>query len=47
LPNHVPPQTEIVGYDHGDLPGVTVRGEIDIATSPLLELALDTTPHMT
>ena len=41
MPNHVPPQTEIVDYDHGDVPGLTVRGEIDIATSPQLKLALD------
>jgi anti-anti-sigma factor len=42
LPNHVPPKTEIVDYDHGDAPGLTIRGEIDIATSPRLKLALDT-----
>ena len=28
-------------YDHGAAPGLTVRGEIDIATSPQLELALE------
>ena len=42
MPNHVPPATEIVDYDDGDAPGLTVRGEIDIATSPRLKLALDT-----
>ena len=41
MPPHIPPQTEIADYDHGHLPGLTVRGEIDIATSPRLELALD------
>jgi anti-sigma B factor antagonist len=41
VPNHFPPQTEIVDYAHGDAPGLTVRGEIDIATSPELALALD------
>jgi anti-sigma B factor antagonist len=41
VPIHVPPHTEIVDYEHGDAPGLTVRGEIDIATSPQLELALD------
>ena len=41
VPNHVPPQIEIVDCDHGAAPGLTVRGEIDIATSPQLELALD------
>ena len=41
MPDHVPPQTEIVHYDHGNVPGLTVRGEIDIATSPQLEFALD------
>ncbi len=41
MPNDVPPQTEIVAYDHGDAPGLTVRGEIDIATSPELKLAID------
>ena len=42
MPHDVPPETEIVDYDHGDAPGLTVRGEIDIATSPELKLALDT-----
>ena len=42
MPTDVPPETEIVDYDHGDVPGLTVRGEIDIATSPQLKLALDT-----
>jgi hypothetical protein len=42
VPDHLPPQTEIVDYDHCDAPGLTVRGEIDRATSPLLKLALDT-----
>jgi anti-sigma B factor antagonist len=37
----LPPQFEIVDYDHGPAPGITVRGEIDIATGPQLELALD------
>ena len=41
MPHDVPPETEIVDYDHGDAPGLTVRGEIDIATSPELKLALD------
>ena len=41
VPHDVPPETEIVAYDHGDAPGLTVRGEIDIATSPQLKLALD------
>ena len=41
MPNHVPPHTEIVVYDHGAAPGLTVRGEIDIATTPQLELALE------
>jgi anti-sigma B factor antagonist len=41
VPIHVPPHTEIVDYEHGDAPGLTVRGEIDIATSPELALALD------
>ena len=41
VPHDVPPETEIVDYDHGDAPGLTVRGEIDIATSPQLKLALD------
>jgi len=41
MPDHVPPATEIVDYDHGDAPGLTVRGEIDIANSPQLKLALD------
>lgn len=42
MPDHVPPATEIVDYDEGDAPGLTVRGEIDIASSPQLKLALDT-----
>jgi anti-anti-sigma factor len=41
VPIHVPPHTEIVDYEHGDAPGLTVRGEIDIATSSQLRLALD------
>ena len=41
MPHDVPPETEIVDYEHGDAPGLTVRGEIDIATSPQLKLALD------
>ena len=42
MPHDVPPETEIVAYDHGVAPGLTVRGEIDIATSPQLKHALDT-----
>jgi membrane-bound ClpP family serine protease len=41
VPNRVTPQSEIVEDDHGNAPGLTVRGEIDIATSPQLKLALD------
>ena len=40
MPNDVPPQTGIVAYD-GEAPGLTVRGEVDIATSPELKLAID------
>jgi anti-anti-sigma factor len=39
--NHVPPQAEIVDYGGGDACGLTVRGEIDVATSPQLKRALD------
>ena len=37
-----PSAFEIVDYGFGDAPGVTVRGELDIAAVPRLELALDT-----
>jgi len=39
---HVPSAFEIVDYDGGDVPGVTVRGELDLASGPQLERALDT-----
>jgi anti-sigma B factor antagonist len=32
---------EIVEYDCGDVPGLTVRGELDMESGPQLELALD------
>ena len=38
----VPSAFEIVDYDCGDAPGVTVRGQLDLAAVPRLELALDT-----
>ena len=38
----VPSAFEIVDYDGGDVPGVTVRGELDLASGPQLERALDT-----
>lgn len=41
VPDYIPPQIEILDYDHGDAPGLTIRGEVDIATSPQLKLALD------
>ena len=37
----VPSAFEIVEHDRGDVPGVTVRGELDMASGPQLELALD------
>jgi anti-sigma B factor antagonist len=37
----LPSAFEIVDYDYGDAPGVTVRGELDIAAVARLELALD------
>lgn len=37
----VPSAFEIVDYDCGDVPGLTVRGELDLASGPQLELALD------
>ena len=38
----VPSAFEIVDYDCGDAPGLTVRGQLDLAAVPRLELALDT-----
>jgi anti-sigma B factor antagonist len=38
----LPSAFEIVDYDYGDAPGLTVRGEFDIAAVAQLELALDT-----
>jgi anti-sigma B factor antagonist len=40
--DHAPSAFEIVEYDCGDVPGLTVRGELDIASRPKLQLALDT-----
>ena len=37
----VPSAFEIVEYEHGDAPGLTVRGELDMASVARLELALD------
>ena len=39
--DQAPSAFEIVKYDCGDVPGVTVRGELDMASGPQLELALD------
>ena len=36
-----PPAFEIVDNDCGNVPGVTVRGELDLASGPQLEHALD------
>jgi anti-sigma B factor antagonist len=38
----MPSAFEIVDYDCGDAPGLTVRGELDIAAVSRLQLALDT-----
>ena len=37
----VPSAFEIADYDCGDVPGVTVRGELDLESGPRLEHALD------
>ena len=42
MADHGPSALEFVKYHHGDAPGLTVRGEIDIAACPRLQLALDT-----
>jgi anti-sigma B factor antagonist len=42
MEDQAPSAFEIVEYDCGDAPGLTVRGEIDMAAAPELELALDT-----
>lgn len=38
----VPSAFEIVAYDYGNAPGLTVRGQLDIAAVQRLEFALDT-----
>jgi anti-sigma B factor antagonist len=39
--DQAPSAFEIVEYDRGDVPGLTVRGELDVASGPQLEFALD------
>jgi len=39
--NHLPAEIEILDSFDGEAPGLTLRGEIDIATSPQLERTLD------
>lgn len=41
LADHARSELEFVNYQHGDAPGLSVRGEIDIAGCPGLALALD------
>ena len=41
MAEHARPALEFVKYQHGDAPGLSVRGEIDIAGCPALALALD------
>jgi len=40
--DHAPSAFEIVEYDRGNVPGLTVRGQLDLASGAELELALDT-----
>jgi anti-sigma B factor antagonist len=40
--DHVPSAFEIVDYDAGDVPGLTVSGELDMESAPELEVAMDT-----
>ena len=40
--DHAPSAFEIVEYDCGEVPGLTVRGELDMASGAQLELAVDT-----
>jgi anti-sigma B factor antagonist len=39
--DQVPSAFEIAGYDSGNVPGLTVRGELDMASGPQLEKAVD------
>jgi anti-sigma B factor antagonist len=39
--DQAPSAFEIAGYDSGNVPGLTVRGELDMASGPQLEEAVD------
>ena len=41
MSDQAPSAFEITDYDAGDVPGLTVRGELDLASAPQLELAVD------
>ena len=42
MSDQAPSAFEIVEYDSGNVPGLTVRGELDMASGPQLERAVDT-----
>ena len=41
MSDQAPSAFEIVEYDSGNVPGLTVRGELDMASGPQLEEAVD------
>lgn len=41
MSDQAPSAFEIAGYDSGDVPGLTVRGELDMESGPKLEEAVD------
>ena len=41
MSDQAPSAFEIAGYDSGTVPGLTVRGELDMASGPQLEEAVD------
>ena len=41
MSDQAPSAFEIAGYDSGNVPGLTVRGELDMASGPQLEEAVD------
>ena len=41
MSDQAPSAFEIADYDSGDVPGLTVRGELDMASGPQLEEAVD------